>query len=344
MGNASLSGPVVVSENIGSVDKEDPAIPSAPASDLRKTNVKSGNMEVLQTLLQEVNTKIDKMHQGNNAQAQNTRTLIADVSTTLDNILEKVNNLQNIVNTHKAENDAKLATLRNRVIGLEKRLNSEKVAAPAEIATAVLGLKKDVEFLKAKPPVKSGPIDTFSEDIEAIQQTLNRNNIVIRGLEVNSKNALQDVRDFISSRLQVPGLVTEVRLRRFTDLKGGIITATLDSYNPKQSILSAKKVLAASCISINPDLTRTQRNVAKKIRDEARKFRSKGKTVRVRYNSLVVDGTTFRWDKVTQQLVIASKHAHLKPSPFNDNVSDLANITRQPQDCFLGPKLRPRSQ
>lgn len=281
----------------------------SPATDSVKPT-ETVNMEDLQILIKGLGDKIDRMHLDNQSQFDNTRALISGISENVDRVDSKVDSLRLTVDAHKAENDVSNVAIRSEVQGLRERLDAGEVAVSPETASLLISLKNDVEALKSKPPaagLASAPC-ALADEIEKVQQALRRNNIVIRGLKINPRTALKDVNEFLSAKLQVSALATDVHLRHQPNQEYGVITATIESWEAKKRILSAKKCLAGTSISIDLDLTPKQSSVANLIRVEARALKESGRSVKyVRYNSMVLDGTQFRWDYSKQALVKSTR-------------------------------------
>lgn len=80
----------------------------------------------------------------------------------------------------------------------------------------------------------------------------------------------------------------------------------LKNEQDKKKLMQAKsklKNLKGETIYINDDLTNREREMQKIIRQMAKKERENGKTVKIGYRKLIVNGTEWRWNSDKEILV-----------------------------------------
>ncbi|KAH0567733.1 hypothetical protein KQX54_012689 [Cotesia glomerata] len=114
--------------------------------------------------------------------------------------------------------------------------------------------------------------------IDAIEKHL-RNNIIIRGLKPNNQDVRKDKEN---------------------------IKATVNCSSNKEYIMKRKSQLKVP-VYIGYDLTPEEEKLAKKLRDEAKILRANGKSVKIRPNKLIVDGSPYIFDMSLNKLVSSAK-------------------------------------
>ena len=136
---------------------------------------------------------------------------------------------------------------------------------------------KEVEMQKIK---------TIVENQERIER---KNNIVIMGLENNSKNAKDRAIEFFKERLEIEDKVKWVKEEGYNKK---IILVSLKTLEDKQEL---KDQLKGSNIYINHDLSREDRNIQRKLREIARQEREQGAEVRLGFRKIRINGNWIKW-------------------------------------------------
>jgi len=77
----------------------------------------------------------------------------------------------------------------------------------------------------------------------------------------------------------------------------------IDQWETKEKIIKEKKKLGNRKIFIDSDLTVEERQIQRKLKERARKERMEGKTVKVGYKKMEIQGKSFVWDEERQEIV-----------------------------------------
>lgn len=123
--------------------------------------------------------------------------------------------------------------------------------------------------------------------IEQLERGNKRNNLVIKGLEIetnNSKVLKESLEDFITRHMQVP-----FKLRRADK----IYVMETEDLTDKINILKNKTKfmeIKERKIYINSDMTKTEREIQSMIRKQARVEREEGKQIKIGHMKLTIDG------------------------------------------------------
>lgn len=72
--------------------------------------------------------------------------------------------------------------------------------------------------------------------------------------------------------------------------------------------MNKKACLKGTKIVIENDLTVEEREIQTKLKDAAKIEREAGRNVRVGYQKLIIDGTTYHWDKTESKLQNKTKN------------------------------------
>lgn len=162
-----------------------------------------------------------------------------------------------------------------------------------EEVTEVIRVRED-EWRKEK-----AALEKRVEYLEKCEETRLRqaggSDVVIRGLSTSEGNATPEVVELFKDKLGVEVNVANSSVMKIT--KGRqIIVAKMNSFEDKRVVLSNKKKLIGSSLSISHDRTKKERQIQSQLTKIAEEERSKGKTVYVGYRKVTIDGVTSFWD------------------------------------------------
>jgi predicted DNA-binding protein YlxM (UPF0122 family) len=139
------------------------------------------------------------------------------------------------------------------------------------------------------------------DKIEMMEKTRIRNNIIVTGIEINTKESKQlkeAVARILNEELNVKAGVNKayrIGVKKYV--------VELTDWESKIQILKTKKVLKGKDMYIESELTREEMAIQKKIRDIAREERKKGAAAKVRYQKAEINGQIMEWDKKNHKLV-----------------------------------------
>uniref|UniRef100_A0A6P7G5P7 Uncharacterized protein LOC114337989 n=1 Tax=Diabrotica virgifera virgifera TaxID=50390 RepID=A0A6P7G5P7_DIAVI len=151
----------------------------------------------------------------------------------------------------------------------------------------------------------------ITEDIKELQRTIEimdkdkrKNNLIISGLEIDTDDSatLKE----IATNMIGKHLGVNINIKRACKI--GIRTCLIELGNEteKTAILRNRnklKNVEPKKIWITEDLTKKEREKMKSLRDKAREMRDKGKTVKIGYNKITVDGKEWRWNYNEEKVV-----------------------------------------
>lgn len=139
------------------------------------------------------------------------------------------------------------------------------------------------------------------EKIEKLEKTNIRNNLIVTGVKTNrntEKNPRRAVEDMIESELNI-----KVKVKGAYQIGQERYIVETECWEDKLQILIEKKNLKGKNIYIESEMTSKERKIQKIIRDIAREERSRGANVRVRFQKIIVNGKTMKWDIASQKLI-----------------------------------------
>ncbi|KAJ8671451.1 hypothetical protein QAD02_002710 [Eretmocerus hayati] len=138
-------------------------------------------------------------------------------------------------------------------------------------------------------------VEYLEQREEAKMRQEKRNNIIIRGLQLETHNSQREVESFLNENLQLSIKVAEavpIQVSRGKNL----IVAKISSMEEKISIMQNKRRLQDSSIPIASDRTKKERDTQRQIHSIAEELKNEGKTVTVGYRKVIVDGVTMVWN------------------------------------------------
>lgn len=86
--------------------------------------------------------------------------------------------------------------------------------------------------------------------------------------------------------------------------RGGkeVIIVELINWEVKEKIMKEKKKLGGGRVYIDHDMSQEERDVQRKLRERARSEREKGKSVKVGYRKLNIDGKLYIWNEEAREV------------------------------------------
>ena len=97
----------------------------------------------------------------------------------------------------------------------------------------------------------------------------------------------------------------KVEIKKAFKIGKNISLVQLENSQDKQKIKEQKsklKLLQENRVYINNDFTKKEREAQKQIRLQAKREREAGKSVKVGFNKLIIDGKQWKWDKTKERL------------------------------------------
>lgn len=140
---------------------------------------------------------------------------------------------------------------------------------------------------------KIGKLETISEKSEKEKRKLN---VVFKGLSNAQLEQRAEMERLFKETLGIEYKVKSTRTVGKIEGKMTLI-AEMGSWEDKREILENKKKLIGSTIYIDNDLTQEERRIQKEIRAVAREERNKGRTVKISYQKLTINGEEYRWSR-----------------------------------------------
>lgn len=165
--------------------------------------------------------------------------------------------------------------------------------------------EKEIRGLKEENEGMKGQLRKLQDEMERRERKERENNIIIRGLQLTSKQPEElerSIRDNIKRHLDV-----DCKIKMAAKIGEDLLRVELESNHDKQKIMRNKRRLRNlqdSRIFINWDLTKKEREIQKQIRDHAKEEKNKGKRVLVKYQKLIVNSEMWKWDEKLGKLTL----------------------------------------
>lgn len=170
--------------------------------------------------------------------------------------------------------------------------------------------KEQMEELRRENKVVMEEMNTMKQKMEKMESCLEKcqkeekkNNLLIKGLEMNIKGGeelREGVQNFVKSELGIE--VEVVNTRKIND-KTCVIE--MKTFEEKLKILQNKKKLKNmkdQKIYIECDYTEREMEMQKIIRTRAAEEKKNGRIVKIGYGFLVIDGSKWKWNRDRKEL------------------------------------------
>lgn len=212
-----------------------------------------------------------------------------------------------------------LEDLARLITGMREDMKKESEQTRAEIRELKDELIRKGNEWKEEKEEMNRKLENLEVTIEAKDKTINwlvhkeemrerrerKNNIVIKGWKAPENKDLEaEVTDFLKDRLKVETKVKEARWIKGRQQDKRSVIAELYTWEAKKEVMKKKSSLKITgtpnfqeVIYIDNDMTFSERDVQRAIRGRAEEEKKLGKTVKVGFKKLIVDGKTWKWNE-----------------------------------------------
>lgn len=140
-------------------------------------------------------------------------------------------------------------------------------------------------------------IHLINTKLNNIEKEKRRNNIVIQGIPIDTRDEeilKENMHTFITRNMNI-----NVRIKNARKIGEKICLVELENGNDKRLIMRNKnklKEIKEHKIYINDDMSKEQREIQRKIRIQARKEETEGKTTKIGNGKLIINGEEWTWN------------------------------------------------
>lgn len=183
-----------------------------------------------------------------------------------------------------------------------------------EVKTTIPELRREIKELKDELKIREWrwekESNTLKEKIEALESRIEnnekarrRNNIVIKGLQLDKGDTAEEVEEFMWKELKVKTSIRKAY--KVGNARGkNMVVAEVDTWYQKKEIMKAKSSLKGIQVYIDNDLTQEEWRIQKEIVNIAKEEKKVNPSVRITigYKKLIKDGVLYTWDEKEQAL------------------------------------------
>lgn len=171
-------------------------------------------------------------------------------------------------------------------------------------------IKKECEEIKTE-------LRDTNTRLEQLEREKRRNNVVVSGLIIDNSNPAdlrEGMKNFIQQKLEV-----SVPIKTAYKIGPKMCVVQLESFEDKVKLMQNKwklKNMEGDKVFFNNDLTRKEREGDKQIRKKAEEERKQGKTVKIGYQKVTIEGKEWRWsaDKNTLEEIKSKENLNVNNS------------------------------
>lgn len=166
-----------------------------------------------------------------------------------------------------------------------------------EIRSMKEGWKKEKTVLETKIIALEERLEKAENRVEAEEKHKRRNNIVIAGWQIQSADKTkEEVSTMLSNLASTKDLGIE-EVRKIPIGEKYLIQVKFKSLEDKIKVMKNKSKLKGQNTYINDDLTKTERNIQKKIAARAKEEREKGNSTKIGYKKVKINESWWYWEK-----------------------------------------------
>lgn len=159
-------------------------------------------------------------------------------------------------------------------------------------------LRKENEQIRHENVMLKHKIEKIETTIDRMEKEKRRNNVVIQGLNTklqNEKTVKEVVEEFIKKNLQ-----PEINIKSAKKLSDQVCLVEFNNRMDKEKIMKVKnklKHLKSPRVFINDDMSREEREIQGKIRKKAKEEKADGKSVKIGFQKIIINGEEWVWNK-----------------------------------------------
>lgn len=164
-------------------------------------------------------------------------------------------------------------------------------------------LKRENQDMKRENAKMREELQRVERTLEAIEKERKKTSVVMYGLKIDT-NELVDLKEeskrFLREKLQI-----DITPRTVIKTGEKTLVIHLNNEEEKNEIMMNKaklKNMTEEPIFINDDMTPKEREKQRQLRDFAKKERAAGKTVKMGYSRVIVDGEEWRWNRRAERI------------------------------------------
>ena len=188
----------------------------------------------------------------------------------MDAVLKKLDELKTEANKNHADLKAEIA-----------KMNEEFQKAKIE-------WEKKAEEWRVEKVELGNRIKKLEEKIERQDRDKRRNNVVIKGVQIEGNQMEEKVEELLRDKLKIVAKVKKGYSVKGKDDKR-IIIAEMDSWENKKEVMKMKGLLKDTNIFIENDQTYEERKIQAELRKIMKEEKEKGRKVKMGYQKIIID-------------------------------------------------------
>ena len=164
-------------------------------------------------------------------------------------------------------------------------------------------LKREFELSRRENEEIRGELNSLKKTIDRLEREKREKNVVLTGLKMDTadtKTLRKSTENFLEQHLEV-----KVKVKAAHRLGQNTCLIQLENLQDKEDIMRNKqklRKLSSGIVFINNDLSVEERIMQKQIRERAREERKRGKTVKVGFHKIVIEGEEWKWNRNLNKL------------------------------------------
>lgn len=145
-------------------------------------------------------------------------------------------------------------------------------------------------------------IEKLEQRIEKNEKEKRRNNLVIKGKNLENSNNKEKMAEFMKNKLEVDAEIKKVVTISKKD-DWNTILVQMETWEEKLKVLKNKNKLKGSNIFIEHDYTQDERRIQGEIIKIAKAETEKGNETKIFYRKMLINGVPYIWDENEKGLV-----------------------------------------
>lgn len=183
-----------------------------------------------------------------------------------------------------------------------KDMMKQLLAEVKEIKTGQQIYERDIKMLKEENKILKERVLTLENKISQSEKREKKNNIVVKGVNMNEVLIKNEVETFLKTELDLNITIRAAEVIKPKSAKPFVLVK-LNSWQDKVAVMKTKKKLRGTNKYIDDDLTQEEQKMQASLREIAKLEKGKGRDAKVGYGRIFIDRERWDWNQHLGEIV-----------------------------------------
>lgn len=171
-----------------------------------------------------------------------------------------------------------------------------------DIKTGQQIYENEIKILKEENKTLKDKIVALEDRVNLIEKRDRKNNIILKGINLDGKDAKTELETFFKNKLEVNVTIDTAEVIK-PKLAQAFVKVKMNTWQDKINIMRAKNKLKGTNNYIDDDLNQQEQKMQASLREYAKQERGRGKEAKVGYGRIYINRERWDWDQQKEEIV-----------------------------------------